>query len=107
MELITQEVNSNFKVKFTMLNSSLCNYNNASIFVKGTITITGVVADAAARQDDKRDKKVIFKNCTLFTNCISEKNNSQIGNIKQTDVAMSMENLIECSDNNSKTSGHL
>ena len=47
MELITQEVNSNLKT--TMLKSSLCNYNNASIFFKGTITITGVVADAAAR----------------------------------------------------------
>ena len=47
MELITQEVNSNLKT--TMLESSLCNYNNACIFVKGTITITGVGADAAAR----------------------------------------------------------
>ena len=39
-----------------MLKSSLCDYSDAYIFVKGTITITGAGDDAAARQADERDK---------------------------------------------------
>ena len=46
-----------------MLKSSLCDYSDAYILVKGRITITGAGADAAARQADERNKGVIFKNC--------------------------------------------
>ena len=46
-----------------MLRSNLGDYADAYILVKGTITITGARADAAARQADERDKGVIFKNC--------------------------------------------
>ena len=55
-------VNSQIKFKTTMLKSSLCDYNNAYILVKGKITITGVGDDAAARQADESDKGVAFKN---------------------------------------------
>ena len=34
-------VNSQIKFKTTMLKSSLCDYSDAYILVKGTITITG------------------------------------------------------------------
>ena len=40
-----------------MLKSSLCDYSDAYILVKGTITINGARADAAARQADKGDKR--------------------------------------------------
>ena len=52
-------------------------------------------------------KKVIFKNCAPFTNCISEINNTQGGNAKDIDIVIPMYNLIEYSDNYSKTSGSL
>ena len=55
-------VNSQIKFKTTMLKSSLCDYSDAYILVKGTITITGAGDDAAARQADERDKAVAFKN---------------------------------------------
>ena len=55
-------VNSQIKFKTTMLKSSLCDYSDAYILVKGTITITGAGDDAAARQADERDKGVAFKN---------------------------------------------
>ena len=45
----TYNVNSQIKIKTTMLKSSLCDY----ILVKGTITITGAGDDAAARQGDE------------------------------------------------------
>ena len=69
---IAYNVDSQIKFKTTMLKSSLCDYSDAYILVKGTITITGAGDDAAARQADERNKGVVFKNCAPFTNCISE-----------------------------------
>ena len=48
----TYNFNSQIKFKTTMLKSSLCDYSDASIFVKGKITIAEVGADAAARETD-------------------------------------------------------
>ena len=90
-----------------MLKSSLCDYSDAYILVKGTITINGAGADAAASQADKRDKGVAFKNCAPFTNCISEISNTQVDNAKNIDIVMPMYNLIEYSDNHAKTTGSL
>ena len=103
----TYNVNRQIKFKTTMLKSSLRDYSVACIFVKGTITITWAGDDAAARQADERDKGVAFKNCAPFTNCTSEINNTQIDNAKVIDTVMPMYNLIEYSDNYSKTSGRL
>ena len=90
-----------------MLKSSLCDHSDAYILVKGTITITGTGADAAARQADERDKGVAFKNCAPFINCISEINNTQVDNAKDIDIVMPMYNLIEYSDHYAKTTGSL
>ena len=90
-----------------MLKSSLCDYSDAYILAKGTITITGAGADAAARQADERDKGLVFKNCAPLTNCISEINNTQVDNAKDIDIVMTMYNLIEYSDNYARTSGSL
>ena len=103
----TYNVKSQIKFKTTMLKSSLCDYSDAYILVKGTITINGAAADAAARQADERDKGVAFKNCASFTNCISEINNTQVDNAKDIDIVMPMYNLIEYSDNYAKTTGSL
>ena len=103
----TYNVNGQIKFKTTMLKFSLCDYSDAYILVKGTITIAGAGDDAAARQADERDKGVIFKNCAPFINCISEINNTQVDNTKDIDIVMPMYNLIEYSDNYAKTSGSL
>ena len=66
------------KFKTTMLRSNLYDYSDAYILVKGTITITGAGADAAARQADEREKGVTFKNCAPFTKCISRIDNTDI-----------------------------
>ena len=98
-------VNSQVKFKTTMLKSSLCDYSDAYILVKGTISVNNTaIADDAVNNDDK---KVIFKNCLPFTNCISEINNTQVDNAKDFDIVMLMYNLIEYSDNYAKTSGSL
>ena len=103
----TYNVNSQIKFKTTMLKSSLWDYSDAYILVKGAITITGAGADAAARQADERDKGVAFKNSAPFTNCISKINNTPVDNAKDIDIVMPMYNLIEYSDNYAKTTGSL
>ena len=88
-----------------MLKSSLCDYSNAYIHVKGTITVNNsAIAPAAA---NNANRKVIFKNCAPFTICISEPKNTQVDNTKDIDIVMPIYNLIEYSDNYSKTSGSL
>ena len=95
VERITQIVTLN-------LRSSLCDYSDAYILVSGTITVAEV---AAGRGNN--GIQVVLKNCTPFTNCISEINNTQIDNAKDIDVVMPMYNFIEYNDNYSKTSGSL
>ena len=55
------------------------------ILVKETITITGnegllavrmATQIETARENDERNKGVIFKNCAAFTYCISQINNT-------------------------------
>ena len=45
----TYNVNSQIKFKTTMLKSSLCDYSDAYILVKGTITINGRGGDDVTR----------------------------------------------------------
>ena len=98
-------VNSQIKFKTTMLKSSLCDYSDAYILVKGTISVHNTAAHGAAANNNNR--KVIFKNCAPFTNCISEINNTQVDNAKDIDIVIPMYNLIEYSDNYTKTTGSL
>ena len=99
--------NSDIRFKTTMLRSNLCDYADSYILLKGTITITGAGDDAAARRANERNKGVTFKNCAPFTKCISRINNTDIDNSHDIDIVMPMYNLIEYSDNYSKTSGGL
>ena len=94
---------NSIKFKTAMLRSNLCDYADAYILLNGT----GDGDDDAAKRTDKRDKGVIFKNCAPFTKCISRINNTEIDNAKDIDIVMPMYNLIEYSDNYSKTSGSL
>ena len=67
---IANNVNSQIKFKTTMLKSNLCDYSDAYILVKGTITVNNTGTAAAS---NNRNKNVIFKKCSPFTNCISER----------------------------------
>ena len=102
---ITYSVNRQIDFKTSMLRSSLCDYSDAYILVKGNISVNNTAADGAAANNT--NKKVIFKNCAPFTNCISKINNTQVDNAKDIDIVMPMYNLIEYSDNYSKTSASL
>ena len=82
-----------------MLKSILCNYSDAYVLVKGTITVSNT---GTAIPPNNGNKKVIFKNCAPFTKCINEINNTQMNNAKDTDIVMPMYNFIELSKNYSK-----
>ena len=93
----TYNANREIKFKTTMLKSSLCDYGDACILVRGAITVNNTAAaDADA---NNTHKKVIFKNCAPFTNCISEINNTQVDSAKDIDIVMPIYNLIEYSHN--------
>ena len=83
---------ADIKFKITMLKSDLCDYADAYIFVKGTITITRDGDDNATRQADEINKGVTFKNCVPFTKCISRINGTDIDNARDTDIVMPMYN---------------
>ena len=50
---------------------------------------------AAGAAANNANKKVIFKNCLLFTDCISKINNTQLDYANYIDVAMPMYNFLE------------
>ena len=91
--------NKNSQIKFKK--------SDAYIPVSGTVTIDGTGSDDNAKRLDERNKVVIFKNCVPFTDCISERNNTQIDNATYLDVVMWMHNLVEHSNNYLKTSESL
>ena len=96
---------SDIKFKTAILRSSLCDYSDTYILVKGNISVNNT---AAADVDaNNTNKKVIFKNCAPFTKCISRINNTDIDNAQDIDIITPMYNLIEGSDNYSKTSRSL
>ena len=100
---VTYNVNSQIKFKTAMLKSSLCNYSDTYILVKGTITFNNTAT--ANAEANNTNKKIIFKHCAIFTRCIIEVNNTQVDNAQDIEIVMPMYNLLEYSDNYSKTSG--
>ena len=68
-----------------MLRSDLCDFNDAYIVVKGTITVT-------KPNNAKRNKAVTFKNNAPSINCISKINGVKINNVEDLDVVMPMYN---------------
>ena len=78
-------IGSQIKLKTSIIKSSLFYYSDACILVKETITVE-ITGTAAA--PNNRNKKVIFKNCAQFTDCISEINNKEIDHAKDIDVIM-------------------
>ena len=90
-----------------MLKLSLCDYSDACRLVKGTITLVGEGAEAAAIEADENNKQAIFKDCAIFTDCITEIYNTIVDNAKNHDVLTLMYNLIEYNDNYSGTTASL
>ena len=76
------------RFKTSMLRSSLCNYSDAYIFVKGPITVENTLAQG--QPNNGANEKVIFKNCAPFTNCMNRTNNMQVDDDPGIDVVISI-----------------
>ena len=90
--------------KTSMLWLDLCNFSDAYIVIKETITLTKI---NKRKITDIRSRFLAFKNNAPFTYCISKINNVLIDNAEDLDVAMPMYNLLEYSKNYRKTRGSL
>ena len=104
----TYNENKSIRFKTPMLRSNLCDYSDAYILVKGTITVTAPgVNNNLNNIRDKRNRPVILKNNTQFVSCIRRINGELIEDIDDLDIVMSMYNLLEYSKNYRKTIGSL
>ena len=117
-------VNKEIRIKTSMLRSDLCDFSDAYIVVKGTITVTkktytaddfeapnntaaNATATNTANDNAFGEKKLVFKNNAPFINCNSKINGVQSDNAEDLDVVMPIYNLLEYSKHYRKTTGSL
>ena len=102
--LNTYNENKSIRFKTPMLKSNLCDYSDAYILVKGTITVTVPgVNNNANNIRDKRNRPLILKNNAPFVSCITRINGELIEDPNDLDVVIRMYNLLEYSKNYRKT----
>ena len=111
--------NKEIRIKTSMLRSDLCDFSDAYIVVKRTITVTkktftandfeapnnpaaNATATNTANDNAFGEKKLVFKNNAPFVNCVSKTNGVKIDNAEDLDVVMPMYNLLEYSKNDKK-----
>ena len=70
-------VHKNVRFKTSMLRSDLSDHSDACIVVKGIINVTGTNAN------NRRNKKLPFKNNAPFRSCVSKINNAFIDNAEK------------------------
>ena len=81
-------VNKEIRIKASLLRSDLCDFRDAYIVVKGTITVV-------RPNNTKRNKTTASKNNAPLINCISKINGVKIDNAEDLDVVTPMYNLLE------------
>ena len=94
------------------IESSLCDYSDAYILVKGNIAVTRTIAAASnnllqIKQLLAAVTEIAFKDCAPFKDCRTEINDTFVDYTDVINTAMPMYNLIEYSDNYSDSSGSL
>ena len=105
-----------------MLRLHLCDFNDASIVVKGTVTIAkqiftaddfeapnnaavNATATNNANNNEPGEKTLVFKSNPPLIDCTSKINDIKIDIVEDLDVVMPMYNLLENSKNYRKTKG--
>ena len=98
--LNTCNENKSIRFKTPTLRSSLSDYSDAYILVKGTITVTAPGANNGANNiRDKKNRPLILKNNAQFVSCITRINSELIEDADDLDIVMPMYNLLEYSKN--------
>ena len=88
--------NSEANYDLEALKSSLCEYNDSYILVRGDITVTAA-----------SETQIAFRNCSPFTKCIKKIDGTAIDDAEDLDLVMSVYNIIEYSSKWSQTTGSL
>ena len=100
----TYNENKSIRFKTPMLRSNLCDYSDAYILVKSTITVTAPGANNGANNiRDKKNRPLILKSNAPFVSCITRINGELIEDADDLDIVMPMYNLLEYSKNYRKT----
>ena len=85
----------NFETK--VIKPNFCDYSDAYIIVTGDKKVEDVAADT----------NVAFKNCALFTRCVTHINDEHVETAEDVEIIIPMYNLIEYADNYADSSGSL
>ena len=91
------ENDSTITFEIKVIKPNLCGYLDAYILVTGDIKVAHVAADT----------NVAFKNCALFTRCVTHINDEHVETAENLDIILPMYNLFEYSDNYVDSSGSL
>ena len=102
-DIVNDNSKTNYGVKnyeitydIEVLKPSFYDYNDPYILVRGDISFVG-----------RGITQVAFKNCVLFTKCITKTDGTTIDDAENLDLIMPMYNLIEYSSNYFETTGNL
>ena len=94
------------RFKRPALRSDPCDYSDAYILARGTITVTANEDNNNADNiRDKRNRPLILKNNAPFASCITRINVELIEDANDLDIVMPMYNLLEYSKNYRKAIG--
>ena len=102
----THNENKSIRFKTPILRSDLCDYSDAYILVKGTITVNGVV-NGVENEILRRNRLLILKNNAPFVSCMTKINNEFIEDSDDLDIVIPTYNLLKYSKNYRKTIGSL
>ena len=80
-----------------MLRSDLCDYSDAYLWVKGTITVTNPSSNV------NFDRRLTLNNNAPFISCVSKINGELVENAEDLDIVIPMYNLLGYSKNYEKT----
>ena len=97
----TYNTSKSITFKTSMLRSDLCDYSDAYVRVKGTITVTNPNSNVNI------DRRLTLKNNAPLISCISKINGELVENAEDLDIVIPMYNFLEYSKNYEKTSGSL
>ena len=96
---MAEEVQMIQSLKFEkkIIKPNLSDYSDAYVLVTGNIAAVG----------GNENTNVAFKNCALFTRCVTHVNDEHVETADSLDIIMPTYNLLEYSDNYAGSSGSL
>ena len=87
--------NSQINCNTILLKSSLCDFSDEYILVKGTIAITWTGKNDFTREQEQINKQITFEKGALFPHCVNKINKTKVNNAKDLDAVIPMYILKE------------